>query len=96
MIWKQFGIRDIKAKAFLIPFYKPSTGEGERQFDQLISRPDTTIGQYPKDYDLYYLGEYDDHDGKSTSLKTPELLVKGSELIKSILKDKTRPAKSGH
>lgn len=73
---KIFTIRDTKGEIYHPPFYQRSHGEAERAFTQLINDPKSQISQYPEDYDLYYLGEYDDQTGKIFPETTPKHLHK--------------------
>lgn len=76
MISKIFTIRDSKAEVFNTPFYAKTHGEAERSFSQLVRDPKSTVSQFPEDYDLYYLGTYDDQTGKAEWLDTPQHLQK--------------------
>lgn len=78
MTKKIFSIRDSKAGIFHQPFFKNSHGEAERDFNALVNtdNPNGMINKYPEDFDLYYLGEYDDVLGTFKSLDTPQHIVK--------------------
>lgn len=78
MILKMFSIRDTKGEIFNPPYYAKTHGEAERQFKTLTNDPKSTINQYPEDFDLYYLGDYDDQTGKLKSLDTPQHLIKAA------------------
>lgn len=73
---KAFSIRDAKAEVFNTPYFKSTHGEAERDFRTAVNDPKTKLNQYPEDFDLYYLGEYDDQSGNFVSLKTPQHVVK--------------------
>lgn len=75
-----YAIRDAKSEAFLNPFFKITHGEAERDFHQAVNDPQTSLNKYPEDFDLYYLGQYDDRSGKLTSLDTPQHIVKAVQL----------------
>ena len=64
MTKKMYSIFDSKAQVYNPPFFNLTHGEAERNFSQLVSDPKSTLFLYPKDFDLYYLGEYDDNTGK--------------------------------
>lgn len=80
MILKAFSIRDQKGEVFHPPFYKKTHGEAERDFKQLVSDGKSTVSQYPEDFDLYYVGEYDDQTGIFNSCDTPQHIVKAVQL----------------
>lgn len=76
MILKIFSIRDQKSEVYNTPFYQKTHGEAERNFQQLVSDDKSTISKFPEDFDLYYLGEYDDNTGLTKSLDTPQHVAK--------------------
>lgn len=78
MIKKVYSIRDAKASVFNQPFFKITHGEAERDFHRLVNDDKSMVWQYPDDYDLYYLGTYDDVKGVFTSLETPEHIAKAA------------------
>jgi len=81
MILKAFSIRDQKAEAYNTPFFQKTHGEAERNFKTLVNDPKSTVHQFPEDYDLYYLGEYNDQNGQLVALDTPQHVVKAIQVI---------------
>lgn len=79
---KMYSIRDSKAEIFNAPFYKKTHGEAERDFTTLVNDEKSTVAQYPDDFDLYYVGTYDDGNGKIEPLSTPQHIVKAIQLRK--------------
>lgn len=77
---KVFTIRDSKAETFGQPFFQKTHGEAERNFTQLAKDPKSTINTFPEDFDLYYLGIYDDQKGTFGALETPQHVVKAVEV----------------
>lgn len=75
-----YSIRDQKSEVFNTPFFNKSHGEAERNFKTLVNDPKSMPGQYPADFDLYYLGEYDDNEGKFTPIDTPQHMVKAVQM----------------
>ena len=82
---KAFSIRDAKAGVFNTPFFQKSIGEAERNFDKLCKDSSSMVAQYPDDFDLYLIGEYDDQSGNIKCLDTPQHLVKAAMLRKAAL-----------
>lgn len=76
MLLKAFSIRDSKAEVFNTPFFQKTHGEAERSFQALVKDEKTMVSQYPTDYDLYYIGDYDDQSGELIGLDTPQHIVK--------------------
>lgn len=82
MIQKAFSIRDSKAEVYFSPFYQKTTGEAERSFAQLVNDPQTMVGKFPEDYDLYLIGEWNDQTGLLTPLDTPLHVMNGISVPK--------------
>lgn len=80
-ISKIYSIRDSKAEIFNFPFFQKTHGEAERTFLQLVNDETTQIGKFPEDFDLYYLGTYDDQSGKVDVLDTPQHITKAISLV---------------
>lgn len=76
MLQKMYSIRDSKAEIFYPPMFQKTHGEAERTFNKMVQDEKSMISQYPDDYDLYYIGEYDDQTGTINSLQTPQHVVK--------------------
>lgn len=76
MIKKIFSIRDAKSGLFHAPFYKNAHGEAERDFQTMANDEKSIVSKYPEDFDLYYLGEYEDDTGKFNTLDTPQHVAK--------------------
>lgn len=71
-----YTICDTKAEIYYPPFYKNTHGEAERDFQKACNDPKSTIHDNPEDFDLFYVGEYDDSNGKITPVVTPQHIVK--------------------
>ena len=76
MILKIFSIRDQKSEVFNTPFFQKTHGEAERNFRSLVDDEKSTIHNYPEDFDLYYLGMYDDNKGTFDCLDPPQHMLK--------------------
>ena len=79
---KIFSIRDSKGEVFNQPFFQKTHGEAERNFSQLVNDSKTTVSQFPEDFDLYFLGTYDDQLGTVKSLTTPQHVLKAVSVKK--------------
>lgn len=80
MIHKAYSIRDSKSEIFNPPFYKQTHGQAERDFQTVVNDEKSMIFQYPDDFDLYYVGEYDDQKGVFRPLPTPEHIIKAVQM----------------
>lgn len=80
MVLKAFSIRDEKAGIFHPPFYKHSHGEAERDFTQLVMDEKSMAAKFPEDFDLWYLGEFNDQSGRFEPLETPQHVIKAVQI----------------
>jgi len=78
---KAYSVRDQKGEIFHPPFYKKTHGEAERDFMELCRDEKSMTHKYPEDYDLYFIGTYDDHTGKFVPVDTPQHIIKGVQVI---------------
>lgn len=75
-------IYDRIAQIHGVPVFNNSKGSMVRSFADTINRPDenSQLYQHPDDFDLYYLGEYDDAHAEMTLVEKPELLARGASV----------------
>jgi len=73
---KVFTIRDTKAEVYNQPFFQQSHGEAERNFTTLVNDEKSTVSQYPEDFDLYFLGDFNTQEAKFDMLPTPQHVMK--------------------
>lgn len=79
-------VRDRAADVFGQPIFAPSKGVAFRSFSDEINRsdPNNQMNKHPEDFDLYFLGMYDDNVGKfSECPDQPEMLAVGKDLVMS-------------
>jgi len=80
MTQKLYAIKDGKGEFFSPPFLKHTHGEAERDFRTLAKDEKSTVFQYPEDFDLYYLGLYDNSTGKMQTLDAPQHIIKAANI----------------
>lgn len=80
---KVYSIRDQKGEKFNTPFFQNTHGEAERSFRHVANDPQSFVNKYPEDYDLYYIGSYDDQTGLMKPLDTPTHMIKAIQCIKA-------------
>jgi hypothetical protein len=73
---RMYSIRDAKGEIFHAPFYKKTHGEAERDFTSLVNDQQSMPGKFPDDFDLYFVGTWDDTSGKVQTLDTPQHILK--------------------
>lgn len=73
---KMYSIRDAKSEVFNPPFFNKTHGEAERNFKILADDEKSNVHRFPEDFDLYFLGSYDDNSGKIATLDSPQHMIK--------------------
>lgn len=59
-----FTVYDTKTEAYLIPFYMPTPSAAQRAVADILRDPEHQFSRHPADYNLFYIGDYDDQTGK--------------------------------
>lgn len=83
MTLRMFTIRDIKGDAFGTPFFQATQGQALRAFADLATNADSTVGQHPEDFILYFLGTFDIITGDFTAEPHPQHLATGTDFIQN-------------
>lgn len=82
MMLKVFSVHDLKAGAFMSPFFTPSRGIAIRAFCEAAADRNNNIGKYPAEHALFYLGDFDDSTGVfSNASPAPENLGLAAGMI---------------
>ncbi|AJK28300.1 putative nonstructural protein [Eel River basin pequenovirus] len=68
MIQYIFTVFDSAAKAFLEPFFAPTTESALRSFRQVVNKEGHQFNQFPEDYTIFLIGTFD----QQTGIITPE------------------------
>jgi len=58
-----YAVHDIKAEAYLQPFFAQTNGLAIRMFQQAANDQDHQFWKYAEDYTLFYIGIWDDSAG---------------------------------
>lgn len=64
MILKVFSVYDVKAEAYLQPFFFVTKGQAVRAFVDSLADVNHAFAQHPDDYTLFLLGEFNDENGE--------------------------------
>lgn len=83
MRYKICSIRDRASDTFSVPVYLPSKGAAIRSFADEVNRvdPNNNLNKHPEDFDLYYLGEFDDETG-TFECERPQQLAVGKDQVR--------------
>lgn len=79
MRYKVVCIRDRAVDAFGVPVFVAAVGQAIRSFTDEINNENSAFNKHPEDYDLYFVGEFDDSDGSFT-LDKPKQIAVGKDL----------------
>lgn len=82
MNYKICAVYDRVAQIFGVPNFTNSKGSTIRAFADMVNKAEENnqFYQHPDDYDLYYLGEFDDASAVFTMEDHPELLARGAHV----------------
>jgi hypothetical protein len=83
---KVFSVYDVKAGAYIQPFFMPTTALALRLFADCVADPSHAFCKHPSDYVLFELGSYDDNRGVFLNSPAPISLGVGSEFVVRDLK----------
>lgn len=77
MRYKIMSVRDRAADIYGQPFFVGSQGVAIRGFRDEINRasPDNQLFKHPEDFDLFYLGEFDDNTGEFDVTRPVQVMV---------------------
>lgn len=64
MIHLVYSVRDLKAEAYLQPFFSTNNGTACRSFMESVQKPESPFYKHPADFCLFHLGTFDDVSGK--------------------------------
>lgn len=80
MVKKIYSIRDAKGGVYNQPFQALNEQDAVRSFTRVAWDKNSMINAFPNDFDLYYLGEFDDTKGLYSPIDTPQHVVKAVDL----------------
>lgn len=81
MIWQIFTVYDIKAEAYLRPFYEQTKGSAIRAFSDACNDPNHHFHKHAEDYVLIQLGTYDDSTGEIVRFDIAETVGKALDYL---------------
>lgn len=73
-------IKDAKSDIYFPPSVSENTEAAKRAFHALIKRgTDFVFSNFPSDFDLWQVGEYDERSGMITAFSAPVHLANGAD-----------------
>lgn len=80
---KLYSIHDKTAAMFCPPFSCVNDAQATRAFQSNMQNPDSNIARFPADYNLYYVGEFNELTGE-LEFEEPTRIITGLEMLKTI------------
>lgn len=86
MRYKIVCVRDRAIDTFGQPVFVANLGGAIRSFGDEVKRPSTEerpnqMNKHPEDFDLFYVGEFDDQTGVFDGLVRPEQIAIGKDYV---------------
>lgn len=78
---KAYNVFDSAAKAYTLPNFMSTNGLAVRAFTEAVNNKETPMGQYPADYTMFCIGEYDEQTGQLIPYETCEKIGNGLEFL---------------
>lgn len=82
-----FVVYDVKANAYMQPWFLTQEGMALRAFSDCVNDADHNFGRHPEDYTLFNIGLYDDSTAE-VKWQTPKSCGNGLEFVKT---EETQP-----
>lgn len=84
MIYKVMSVYDVKAEAYMRPFFARSTGEGLRSFSDEVNsgNKESALSHHPEDFILMELGDWDELSGELKVLEKPRTINRGIDVLR--------------
>lgn len=64
MIHQVYAIRDLKAEAYLQPFFSSNDSTALRSFAEACNKSDTPFSKHPADFAIFHVGYFNDENGE--------------------------------
>ena len=81
MMLKIYSVMDVKASAFMSPFFTAHDGQAVRSFGDACNDEKSMFARHPEDFALYRLGEFDDVAGKLKAQEVPEFIIRAVDML---------------
>jgi hypothetical protein len=76
---KIYSVLDRESNTFIPPFSTPTNRDAIENFKVVVNDEKTNFCKFPKDFALFYLGEFDEREGTYKNL-TKELIAEAIDL----------------
>lgn len=79
---KMFVVYDVKANAYMQPWFLTQEGMALRAFSDCVNDADHNFGRHPEDYTLFNIGTFDDSNA-DIKWQTPKSMGNGLEYVRT-------------
>lgn len=86
MLVKVYSVRDTKIGSYGTPFYAKGDIDAQRSFYVAVNDSQTQISNFPEDFELRFLGDFNPETGKFDLKEEPVFMVNAINLKKENLK----------
>ncbi|QXP44329.1 MAG: nonstructural protein [Arizlama microvirus] len=80
MLISIFAVKDIKVSEFKNPFLQTSAIEAVRGFTVAMRDENTLFSQFPEDFELHEIAQFDNVAGKIKSYETSKFITSGPQI----------------
>lgn len=80
---RMYAVRDEQVGAYMQPYFMQADGQAFRSFQDEVNRdaPDNILHRHPKDFSVWFLGEFESDTGLFVLEPAPKLLVRGDVVV---------------
>lgn len=81
---KIFTVYDVKAEAYLQPYFSSTTATAQRAFQAAANNVDHDFNRFAEDYTLFEIGEWIEHEGTIQMLEAKKPLGNALAYIRPV------------
>lgn len=84
-----FVVKDLAVQAYGLPIFQATAAEAMRSFTDACNQPDSIIAKHPEDYELYYIGTYDEQTGIMTQEDPQDVqrIARAKDIVQALRKE---------
>ena len=82
MLLNLYSVYDEKSEIYLPPFHGRHHNDAIRSFTQTVNSPGTPIGDHPADFNLIWIGKWEDDTGEGEFFDEPATLGNGVDFLR--------------
>ena len=94
MLTQIYVIHDVKASAYLTPFFLPNDALARRTFSDCANDPEHAFGKHPEDFTLFNLGSFNNETGNMILEPSPvpvckalDCVIPANSVVDTVLKE---------